>query len=104
MIRALVEGAPGSVAGFRATSKTGDCCALLLQAFYTIRERQLTLDYNLLFRWFVGLSMDERVWDATVYSKNRDRLVAGDVAARLLQAVLLRRLLSEEHFSVSTAR
>ena len=80
---------------------------LLLQAFYTIRsERQLMeqLDDNLLFRWFVGLSMDERVWDATVYSKNRDRLVAGDVAARLLQAVLrgerVRRLLSEEHFSV----
>ena len=81
--------------------------ALLLQAFYTIRsERQLMeqLDYNLLFRWFVGLSMDARVWDATVYSKNRDRLVAGDVAARFLQAVLqgerVRRLLSEEHFSV----
>ena len=81
--------------------------ALLLRAFYTIRsERQLMeqLDYNLLFRWFVGLSMDERVWDATVYSKNRDRLVVGDVAARFLQAVLqgerVRRLLSEEHFSV----
>ena len=81
--------------------------ALLLQAFYTIRsERQLMeqLDYNLLFRWFVGLSMDERVWDATVYSKNRDRLVTGEVAARLLQAVLqgkrVRRLLSDEHFSV----
>ena len=81
--------------------------ALLLQAFYTNRsERQLMeqLDDNLLFRWFVGLSMDERVWDATVYSKNRDRLVAGDVAARSLQAVLrgerVRRLLSEEHFSV----
>ena len=84
--------------------------ALLLQAFYTIRsERQLMeqLDYNLLFRWFVGLSMDERVWDATVYSKNRDRLVAGDVAARFVQAVLqgerVRRLLSEEHFSVDGA-
>ena len=81
--------------------------ALLLQAFYTIRsERQLMeqLDYNLLFRWFVGLSMDERVWDATVYSKNRDRLVAGEVAAHFLQAVLqgerVRRLLSDEHFSV----
>ena len=81
--------------------------ALLLQAFYTIRsERQLMeqLDYNLLFRWFVGLSMDAPVWDATVYSKNRDRLVAGEVAARFLQAVLqgerVRRLLSEEHFSV----
>ena len=81
--------------------------ALLLQAFYTIRsERQLMeqLDYNLLFRWFVGLSMDAPVWDATVYSKNRDRLVAGEVAARFLQAVLqgerVRRLLSDEHFSV----
>ena len=81
--------------------------ALLLQAFYTIRsERQLMeqLDYNLLFRWFVGLSMDAPVWDATTYSKNRDRLVAGDVAARFLQAVLrgarVRRLLSDEHFSV----
>ena len=81
--------------------------ALLLQAFYTIRsERQLMeqLDYNLLFRWFVGLSMDAPVWDTTTYSKNRDRLVAGDVAARFLQAVLrgarVRRLLSDEHFSV----
>ena len=81
--------------------------ALLLQAFYTIRsERQLMeqLDYNLLFRWFVGLSMDAPVWDATTYSKNRDRLLAGDVAARFLQAVLrgarVRRLLSDEHFSV----
>ena len=81
--------------------------ALLLQAFYSIRsERQLMeqLDYNLLFRWFVGLSVDAPVWDATVYSKNRDRLVAGDVAARFLQAVLqgarVRRLLSDEHFSV----
>lgn len=81
--------------------------ALLLQAFYSIRsERQLMeqLDYNLLFRWFVGLSMDAPVWDATVYSKNRDRLVAGDVAAHFLQAVLrgdrVRRLLSDEHFSV----
>ena len=58
----------------------------------------------LLFRWFVGLSMDAPVWDATVYSKNRDRLVVGEVAARFLQAVLqgerVRRLLSEEHFSV----
>ena len=81
--------------------------ALLLQAFYTIRsERQLMeqLDYNLLFRWFVGLSIDAPVWDASVYSKNRDRLVAGDVAARFLATVVdsarVRRLLSEEHFSV----
>jgi transposase len=55
--------------------------ALLLQAFYTVRsERQLMeqLDDNLLFRWFVGLSVDEAVWDATVFSKNRDRLLQGD--------------------------
>jgi transposase len=59
--------------------------ALLLQAFYSIRsERQLMeqLDYNLLFRWFVGLSVDEPVWDPTVFSKNRDRLLQGDIAAR----------------------
>jgi transposase len=81
--------------------------ALLLQAFYGIRsERQLMeqLDYNLLFRWFVGLSMDAPVWDATVYSKNRDRLIEGDVAARLLNAVLqgerVKQLLSDDHFSV----
>jgi len=81
--------------------------ALLLQAFYGIRsERQLMeqLDYNLLFRWFVGLSMDAPIWDATVYSKNRDRLIEGDVAARFLQAIVqsqrVRTLLSDDHFSV----
>ena len=59
--------------------------ALLLQAFYTVRsERQLMeqLDYNLLFRWFVGLSADDPVWDATVFCKNRDRLLDGDIAAK----------------------
>lgn len=81
--------------------------ALLLQAFYAVRsERQLMeqLDYNLLFRWFVGLSMDAAVWDATVYSKNRDRLIEGEIAAHFLRAVLqgerVRTLLSDEHFSV----
>jgi transposase len=81
--------------------------ALLLQAFYSIRsERQLMeqLDYNLLFRWFVGLSMDAPVWDATVFSKNRDRLVEGEIAAKFLAAVLsqarVKTLLSDEHFSV----
>ena len=81
--------------------------ALLLQAFYSIRsERQLMeqLDYNLLFRWFVGLSMDAPVWDATVFTKNRDRLLAGAVAAKFLAAVVARarghNLLSDEHFSV----
>ncbi len=81
--------------------------ALLLQAFYSIRsERQLMeqLDYNLLFRWFVGLSMDTPVWDATVFSKNRDRLIDGEIAAKFLAAVLaqprIKALLSDEHFSV----
>ena len=62
------------------------------------------LDYNLLFRWFVGLSMDAPVWDASTFSKNRDRLLAGDVAQRLLTAVSaqprVRALMSDEHFSV----
>jgi len=81
--------------------------ALLLQAFFSIRsERQLMeqLDYNLLFRWFVGLPMDAAVWDATVFSKNRDRLLEGDIATRFLAAVVnqtrVRSLLSHEHFSV----
>ncbi len=65
--------------------------ALLLQAFYSLRsERQLMkqLDYNLLFRWFVGLSMDAPVWDASTFSKNRDRLLEGDMAQRLLRAII----------------
>jgi transposase len=81
--------------------------ALLLQAFYTVRsERQLMeqLNYNLLFRWFVGLSVDEPVWVPTVFSHNRDRLLAGDIAAEFMAAVLnlpeVRDLLSAEHFSV----
>ena len=81
--------------------------ALLLQAFYTIRsERQLMeqLDFNLLFRWFVGLAMDDTVWDATVFCKNRDRLLEAEVSARLLTGVVehekVRRLLSRDHFSV----
>jgi transposase len=81
--------------------------AMLLQAFYSIRsERQLMerLDHDLLFRWFVGLGIDDPVWDASTFSKNRDRLLEGDIAARFLTAVLalprVRRLLSHEHFSV----
>jgi transposase len=81
--------------------------ALLLQAFFSVRsERQLMeqLDYNLLFRWFVGLPMDASVWDATTFTKNRDRLLAGDVAREFLAAVLsqpqVKRLLSSDHFSV----
>lgn len=63
--------------------------ALLLQAFHSIRsERRLMeqMEYNLLFRWFVGLAMDAAVWDATVFTKNRDRLLEGDVAAKFLAA------------------
>lgn len=81
--------------------------ALLLQAFYSIRsERQLMeqLDYNLLFRWFVGLAMDAPVWDPTVFTKNRDRLLDGEVATKFLNAVLgqtrVKTLLSDDHFSV----
>lgn len=81
--------------------------AMLLQAFYSIRsERQLMerLEYDLLFRWFVGLGIDDAVWDHSTFSKNRDRLLAGDIAAKFLGAVLARprvkRLLSSEHFSV----
>src|SRR6478609_9535096 len=81
--------------------------ALLLQAFYSVRsERQLMeqLTYNMLFRWFVGLSMDAPVWDVTVFTKNRDRLLEGDIAAAFLQALLadpqVKPLLSDDHFSV----
>jgi len=81
--------------------------AMLLQAFYSIRsERQLMerLEFDLLFRWFVGVGVDDAVWDHSTFSKNRDRLLEGDVAAKLLGAVLtqprVKRLLSTDHFSV----
>jgi transposase len=81
--------------------------ALLLEVLYTVRsERMLMeqLEYNLLFRWFVGLNMDDPVWDPTVFSKNRDRLLAADVAALFFQQVLAeakaRDLVSDEHFTV----
>ncbi len=81
--------------------------ALLLQAFYSVRsERQLMeqLNYNLLFRWFVGLPMDATVWDVTVFTKNRERLIEGDIAAKFMAAVLrqsrIKALLSDDHFSV----
>lgn len=80
--------------------------ALLLQVFYGIRsERQLMeqLNYNLLFRWFVGLSPDDPVWDVTVFTKNRERLQQGDVfqkfMAKLLRHEKVKPLLSDEHFS-----
>ena len=81
--------------------------AMLLQAFYSVRsERQLMerLVFDLLFRWFVGLGVDEPVWDHSTFSKNRDRLLAGEIAAKFLTAILdrprVRRLLSSDHFSV----
>ena len=79
----------------------------LLQVLYSVRsERQLIeqLDYNLLFRWFVGLEMDDEVWDVTVFTKNRERLMDGEVSQGLLASVLVQagenNLLSEEHFTV----
>jgi transposase len=81
--------------------------ALLLQALYSVRsERMLIeqLDYNLLFRWFVGLTIDAEVWDATVFSKNRERLIDGGVAEQFFTAVRAQAeaagLLSDEHFTV----
>ena len=81
--------------------------ALLLQVLYTVRSERLLreeLNYNLLFRWFVGLNMDDPVWDATVFSKNRERLLEGDIAQAFFEQVLAvarqRDLLSDEHFTV----
>jgi transposase len=81
--------------------------ALLLQGLYTVRSERLLMEqlqYNLLFRWFVGLSMDDPVWDATTFTKNRDRLLDGDIADAFFQEVLAEakaaRLLSDDHFTV----
>jgi transposase len=117
VMRALVDAALADLsthfdtlyaaAGRRSIAPEKLVRALLLQALYSIRsERQLMeqLDYNLLFRWFVGLGMDDAVWDVTVFTKNRERLLRGAVAERLLLAVVeqahTRRLLSTEHFTV----
>src|SRR5215210_1478201 len=79
--------------------------AQLLQIFYSIRSERLLmeqLDYNLLFRWFVGMDMDEPIWDATVFTKNRDRLLNQDIARSFLRRVVDRAttLMSDEHFTV----
>src|SRR5438046_7826748 len=81
--------------------------ALLLQAFYSVRsERQLMeqLGYNLLFRWFVGLLLDAEIWDVTVFTKNRERLIEGDIARKFMAEVLnqgsVKTRLSDDHFSV----
>ena len=81
--------------------------AMLLQAFYSVRsERQLMerIEFDLLFRWFVGIGIDDPVWDHSSFTKNRDRLLEGEIAAKFLSAVLsqpqVKQLLSSEHFSV----
>ena len=81
--------------------------ALLLQVLYSVRSERLLmeeLNYNMLFRWFVGLNMDDRVWDATTFTKNRERLLRGDIAEQFFGAVLEQargyELLSDEHFTV----
>jgi transposase len=116
-IRALVDEALGALSGRfeELYSHTGRPSiapeyllrATLLQAFFTVRsERQLMeqINYNLLFRWFVGLSIDDGVWDASTFSKNRDRLLEADVAREFLATLLalpkVKRLLSSDHFSV----
>jgi transposase len=81
--------------------------AQLLQMLYSVRSERLLMeeiDYSILFRWFVGLNLDEKVWDATTFTKNRDRLLEGDVAREFLVQVVERAreaaLVSDEHFSV----
>jgi transposase len=81
--------------------------ALLLQILYSIRSERLLmeeLDYNILYRWFVGLSLDDPIWDASTFTKNRDRLLSGDIAdaffAEVLAAIKVEGLLSDEHFTV----
>src|ERR1700730_1882258 len=79
--------------------------ALLLQVFYSVRSERLLveqIDYNLLFRWFVGLGMDDAVWNHAVFSKNRERLLTSDVAQQFFAAVnqQAKRFMSDEHFTV----
>jgi transposase len=81
--------------------------ALLLQVLYTVRSERMLMEqlqYNLLFRWFVGLNMDDPIWDVTVFTKNRERFLDGDIAEKFFSAVLAQArtadLLSDEHFTV----
>jgi len=117
VMRALVDGALGELAprfdamyariGRPSVPPEQLLRALLLQILYTVRSERLLmeqLDYNLLFRWFVGLAIDDAVWVPTTFTKNRDRLLAGDVATAFFAAVVgearRRDLLSDEHFTV----
>ena len=75
--------------GVRRLRRRNCCGRLLLQVLYTVRSERMLMEqlqYNLLFRWFVGMNMDEPVWVPTVFSKNRDRLMEGDVAREVLRA------------------
>ena len=116
-IRRMADAALGELSPLfeRLYSKTGRPSiaperllrALLLQLLYSIRSARLLieqLDYNILFRWFVGLGMDDPVWAPTVFTKNRDRLLEGDVAREFFEKVLEqareRKFLSDEHFTV----
>jgi transposase len=116
-IRSLVDAALESMQGtltvsYSHTGRPGIAPerlirALLLQVLYSIRsERQLVeqMRYNMLYRWFVGLSLDDAIWDATTFTKNRQRFIDSDMTARLLEAVVdqarQRRLLSDQHFCV----
>ena len=79
----------------------------MLQMLYSVRSERLLMeeiDYSILFRWFIGLNLDEEVWDATTFTKNRDRLLEADVAKQFLAEVVelarARGLVSDEHFSV----
>jgi len=116
-LRAMVDGAMAELSSDFATlySPVGRPSiapekllrALLLQVLYSVRSERLLmeqLDYNLLFRWFVGLNMDDLVWDVTVFTKNRQRLLAGDIAraffARVLAQARQQGVLSDEHFTV----
>ena len=116
-IRALVDEALGRMNSLFSTlyPETGRASiapekllrAQLLQLFYSIRSERLLMEqlrYNLLFRWFVGIAIDEAVWDHSVFSKNRDRLNGNEVAAEFLREVAVlaqkRNLMSDEHFSV----
>jgi transposase len=95
--------------GRRSTALEKLLRAMLLQAFYLIRSERLSmerLEYNLLFRWFVGIGVDDSGWDHSVFSKNRDLLLQGDMAAKFLGATLaqpeVKKLLSTDHFSVDS--
>src|SRR5439155_8860498 len=103
--RSLTPCMPGS--GVRRFRRNNCCEPQLLQMLYSIRSERLLMeeiDYSMLFRWFIGLNLDDEVWDATVFTKNRDRLLEADVATQFLAHVVeqarAQSLTSDEHFTV----